>query len=137
MNNDHTLGFRIVGSCGGERRLVDAAAAFEAYAACDERAQTGSEAYLSAFCYGPSFREHLESTCSTKGYDGSCWSPWIWWDIDRENDVDAARRDAAQLILYLSERYKVAEYNILSFFSGCKGFHVGFPTVFMSLASRP
>ncbi len=86
-------GFRIVGSCRETRRLVDATAAFAGYATCDKRAEVSQESYLSAFQFGGEFRDHLKMTESTKGYSGLCWSTWLWWDIDRENDLDAAVRD--------------------------------------------
>lgn len=66
------LGFRIVGTCSNERRLVDWQAAFVGYAALDERAEVNREAYLSAFTFGEDFRQHLDATGSTKGFDGVC-----------------------------------------------------------------
>ena len=55
------FGFRILGSCHGEHRLV-VHAALLGYASCDTRAAIEREAYLSAFTFGPDFRELLEST---------------------------------------------------------------------------
>lgn len=121
------LGFRIVGSCTNERRLVDWQAAFVGYASLDERAEVDNEAYLSAFTFGDDFRRHFEATRSTKGFDGGCGSQFIWFDIDRA-DLEAARRDAARLALLLIERYSLEESDLLVFFSGSKGFHVGLPT---------
>lgn len=122
-------GFRIVGSPkGGQRRLIDAAAAFAAHAECDTRAKCDCEAYLSAFDFGEDFRQHLERTGSTRGFDGVCGGRWLWWDIDREDDLEAARADAGQLALHLCERFAISEFDILLFFSGSKGFHVGLPT---------
>jgi len=77
-------GFRIVGATSEPRRLVDAGAAFAGYAACDDRAEIQREAYLSAFRFGPDFREHLESTGSTAGFSGPCWSQWLWFDLDSD-----------------------------------------------------
>lgn len=121
-------GFRIVGSCREARRLVDADAALSAYAACDERAEVESEAYLSAFQFGGEFRSHLELIGSTKGYDGPCWSRRLWWDIDREHDINAAARDARALAAALVDRYGIDGDDLLIFYSGAKGFHVGLPT---------
>src|SRR5712691_4883323 len=128
------LGFRIVGPCTNERRLVDWQAAFLAYAALDERAEVNREAYLSAFTFGDDFRRHLDATGSTKGFDGVCSAEFVWFDIDREDkqtkqvDLEAARRDAARLCLTLMERYSLDDDSLLMFFSGSKGFHVGLPT---------
>ena len=122
------FGFRIVGSCVESRRLVDAAVAFSAYASCDERAEVDREAYLSAFRFGDDFRRHLDATGSTKNFHGVCWSLWLWFDIDREDDLDRALNDARKLTAFLSERYRLDDDDLLIFYSGAKGFHVGLPT---------
>ena len=121
------LGFRIVGPCTNERRLVDWQAAFVAYAALDERAEVNREGYLSAFRFGDDFRQHLDVNGSTKGFDGVCGARFVWFDIDR-TDLEAARRDAARLCLCLVDRYSLDDDGLLIFFSGSKGFHVGLPT---------
>lgn len=125
-NNASRYGFRIVGSCHNERRLVDWSTAFVAYSQCDGRAEVTSEAYLSAFCFGSEFRKHLDATGSTKGYAGDCWSPWIWFDIDRDK-LDVARWDCLKLVDLLLERYAIDADELLLFFSGSKGFHIGLP----------
>ena len=122
------LGFRIVGPCSNERRFVDWQAAFVGYATLDERAEVHREAYLSAFTFGNDFRQHLDATGSTKGFDGVCGARFVWFDIDREGDLEAARRDAARLCLRLIERYSLDDDGPLMFFSGSKGFHLGLPT---------
>lgn len=121
------LGFRIVGPCSNERRLVDWQAAFVGYADLDERAEVNHEAYLSAFTFGEDFRRHLDETGSTKGFDGVCGARFVWFDIDR-TDLETARRDAARLCLLLIERYSLDDDALLIFFSGSKGFHVGLTT---------
>lgn len=121
-------GFRIVGSCREARRVVDAAVALSGYAACDKRAEIETESYLSAFQFGDEFRLHLTGTGSTKGYVGACWSPWLWMDIDREDDIEAATRDARRLAAYVVDRYRLDGESLLIFFSGSKGYHVGLPT---------
>jgi hypothetical protein len=121
------FGFRIVGSLSGPRRLVGAAAAMAAYAACDQRAEIEREAYLSAFQFGDEMRAFIDRG-STAGYAELCWSPWLWFDIDRPDALDAALRDARRLAASISQRYKLADDTLLLFFSGSKGFHVGLPT---------
>jgi hypothetical protein len=123
----HPYGFRIVGSCTKERRLVDHAGAFFGYASVDPRAAVEREAYLSAFTFGADFRDLLQSTGSVRGFDGDCWAAWLWFDIDRA-DLDAALRDARRLALYLVERYCLDDDALLCFFSGSKGFHLGLPS---------
>ncbi len=121
-------GFRILGDVHGERRLVQADAAFVGYATCDVRADVSKEAYLSAFHFGDDFRELLASVGSCKGFRGACWSPWLWFDIDRENDLDAALTDTRRLAHFLGDRYRLGDEDLLAFYSGSKGFHVGLPT---------
>ena len=124
------LGFRIVGACHETRRLVDASAAFLAYCACDDRAEVFQEAYLSAFRYGDEICQRADewNRLEVKSFDGVCWSPWLWFDIDNENDLEAARRDAARLCYTIVERYTLDDDDLLIFFSGKKGFGIGIPT---------
>ena len=128
------LGFRIVGPCTGERRLVCWPTALVAYASLDKRIDVSDEAYLSAFTFGEDFRRHLDATGSTKSFDGVCGAEFVWFDIDREDkhtkqvDLEGARRDAARLCLFICERYSIDDDSLLVFFSGSKGFHIGLPT---------
>ena len=128
LDGECPFGFRIVGSCHEARRLVDADAAFVAYCNCDERAEVNREAYLSAFRFGDDFRSHLDATGSTKNFNGVCWSLWLWFDIDREDDLDRALNDARKLAAFVAERYRLDDDDLLMFYSGAKGFHVGLPT---------
>jgi hypothetical protein len=123
------FGFRIVGNTASRRRLVDATAALAAYAAADERAEVNREAYLSAFWFGADFRAHMKGTGSPKGYDGVCWAPLVWWDIDHPEDPKRALREARALAGAILERYRALDDDdLLFFFSGAKGYHVGLPT---------
>ena len=45
-------GFRIVGDCSNERRLIDWRTAFDDHCQADDRADVNREAYLSAFTFG-------------------------------------------------------------------------------------
>jgi hypothetical protein len=121
------LGFRVLGSASSRRRLIDFDAAFAGYASCDDRAEVGCEAYLSAFTYGEEFRRHLEGTGSTRGYDGPCWAPWLWLDLDGE-ELDAVLSDARRLAEGVLRRYRALDDDhLLLFFSGSKGVHIGLP----------
>lgn len=132
--NHCRLGFHVLGAATGERRLSEAAAAFAGYAACDPRAQVEKEAYLSALQYAEDFRDFLTQKGSVKGFAGICWSPVLWFDIDRENDLEVARRDAAKLVGYLDDRYQIPDSDSgpLVFYSGSKGYHVGLSTGLMA-----
>ncbi len=125
--SEFRFGFRIVGKTCESRRLVDHAAAFGAYRSCDQRAECHREAYLSAFWFAEDFRRLLLETGSTAGFSGPCWSPWLWWDIDAE-ELHHAHQDAGALAAFLVERYAVEPAELLLFFSGSKGFHLGLPT---------
>jgi hypothetical protein len=92
----------------------------------DERAEVTRESYLSAFCFATDFHDYLTATGSTKGYAGVCWSPWLWFDIDRD-EFEQATVDARRLACGLASRYAIDD-ELLVFFSGSKGFHLGLPT---------
>ena len=118
--------FRIVGSvAGGKRRLVLADACLSAYASCDPRCDLDNQSYLSAFYYGDDFRTYLEANGTPRGYNGACWSPFLWFDIDREGNLDQARTDTQKLCRYCQAEYGLTD--LILFFSGGKGFHVGVP----------
>lgn len=134
MTSTTPFGFRVVGSPFADRRLVDWQRAFRAYADCDERADVGQESYLSAFTFGADFRRYLDATGATKGYAGACGSPWLWFDIDREGDLDTATRDARRLAASLADRYRLDGDELLLFYSGAKGFHVSLP---LSICGSP
>ncbi|MGE5610357.1 MAG: DNA primase [Bacillota bacterium] len=121
-------GFRILGPTTGTRRLVGAGRAWHGYLACVEEAQVNREAYLSAFTYGENFRYYLIGNGTTKGYAGVCAASFIWWDIDREDDLDLAINDARRLAVAITDRLKLRDDDLLVFFSGAKGFHLGLPT---------
>jgi hypothetical protein len=124
------FGFRVVGHRAGRRRLVDWRAALAAYAECDPKAQPEREAYLSHFVFGPDFAEHLEREKTEKGYNGPCGAHWLFWDIDRPDDLELALRDARRLAGTILERYReIDDDDLLIFLSGGKGVHVGVPTV--------
>lgn len=119
-------GFRIAGDTRNDRRLIAWSAAFVAYCECDEKADTGAECYLSAFCFGDAFRRYLDANRTTKGYIGETYSSWLWFDIDR-NEFEQATIDARRLACGLASRYAIDD-ELLVFFSGSKGFHLGLPT---------
>jgi hypothetical protein len=107
--------------------VVDATAALAGYAACDDRAEVHREAYLSAFQFGLDFQQHLKMTGSTAGFRGACWCPWLWFDLD-SHELQYAHKDAGALAAFLVERYEAKADQLMLFFSGSKGFHVGLPT---------
>lgn len=135
MKSPHPYGFRIVGPCTAPRKLIDHDRAFAAYCAAEVPGGVDHEAYLSAFTFGHDFRTHLQTTGSTKGYGtslgetagGACGASWLWWDIDRADDLDAATQDARALCGHLGHAFAVDDDALLCFYSGSKGYHVGLP----------
>jgi hypothetical protein len=123
-------GFRIVGSPRQARRPTNWAVAFRAHAECDPRAECDRESYLSAFTFGADFADHLRRYRTPKGLPPSvkCFAPWLWWDIDRENDLPTAQADAVRLALSLEQQFAIDAEDLLLFFSGSKGYHVGLAT---------
>jgi hypothetical protein len=69
-----------------------------------------------------------------KGFDGSCWSPWLWFDIDRAGDLPEALAATRRLVGWLLESAKVDPAALLLFFSGSKGFHACCP---MPMEAQP
>ena len=120
------FGFRIVGGTYNERRLVDWSAAFVAHLHCDLQAEVSREAYLSAFCFGDDFKHQLAATGSTRGFDGATWSPWLWFDLDRD-ELEQATNDARRLAAHIVEAFGIDDDELLAFFSGRKGYHIGAP----------
>jgi hypothetical protein len=132
--------YRIVGPVTNDRRIVSAVAVLEAYSRCEDRARVQEESYLSAFYFNEGFREHLKTAQTTRGFQGATWSPWIWFDIDREpseGGIDKALADVRRLGETLVGKFAVPEEQLVSFFSGSKGFHLGCPTSLWAPAGGP
>ena len=124
---DYPFGFRVVGPVSETRRLVTATAAFTAHCAADPLALPESECYLSAFTYGGDFRTYLAERGTPKGYTGPCWSPYLCLDVDRD-DLAVALADARRLASFVLYWYsQFADDDLLYFFSGRRGFHIGVP----------
>ncbi|NOT01128.1 MAG: DNA primase [Phycisphaerales bacterium] len=125
----YRYGFRVLGDCRQPRRLVDFDRATSGYAACDERCELERESYLSAFRFSDDFAAHLNGSGSTRRFDGPCWADRLWWDIDGEDDAgDATLHAARRLAKSMVETLHVEGDDLLIFWSGRKGFHVGMAT---------
>jgi hypothetical protein len=124
-----SYGFRVVGTARTRRIVVDHAAAFAAYAACDPRAGIDREGYLSAFRFTNAFRDYFGANGSSeRGFHGVCWADWLWLDVDR-GDLRTALDDARRLAAAVLQRYADLDSDdLLAFYSGSKGFHLGIPT---------
>ena len=81
------------------------------------------------FTFGQDFVDYLEREGSERGYNGPCGASWLFWDIDRPDDLALALRDARRLAGAILERYReLDDDDLLIFLSGGKGVHVGIPT---------
>jgi len=128
--NTTPYGFRVVGHLAERRRVINHASAFGAYAECDPRAELDREGYLSAFTFADDLRMQMERDGSERGFNGPCWAFWLWWDLDRPDDLGAALRDARRLTGFVLDRYReLDDDDPLIFLSGGKGTHVGIPAV--------
>lgn len=141
------------------RKPCHAQTLFQAACGADEMITGKTEFYLSMYKFPTEFIERLQREESTAGYQGACWSRWLWFDIDREGDLSAALDDAAALAEFLvwgrlddedlpctpeKKRKKnmdavfVSHGQCLSlWFSGAKGFHVGVPITVFGDAAVP
>jgi hypothetical protein len=123
------FGFRVLGHLAEKRRPVDWQAAFLGHAECDPRAELGREVFLSHFTFGQHFVDYLMREGSERGYNGPCGASWLFWDIDRPDDLALALGDARRLAGAILERYReLDDEDLLIFLSGGKGVHVGIPT---------
>jgi hypothetical protein len=124
--NRFGFGFRVLGPASEPRRLIDHAVAFRAHAECDPKAELNRECYLSSFQFDGDFAAHLDAHASPRGFVGPCWSQWLWLDIDRE-DVQTATHDARRVAAFTVDRWHLEGDELLIFFSGAKGYHIGLP----------
>jgi hypothetical protein len=124
-----TAGFLVRGGPTSLRQVVAAADAFAAYAGLeDDRVDPTAESYLSMFRFPRGVEDYMSvNGNSISGYADSTWAPWLWFDIDRA-DLKDALVDAQRLTRFLLQQYSTLdEDDLLVFFSGSKGFHVGLP----------
>ncbi len=127
--SEFRYGFRVTGGRNADRLLIDWQSAFDAHLQDDERAASDRESYLSAFQFGPDFRDYLQHRGTSKGFSGPTWSRWLWFDIDRPADqLGAALADTRKLADTICQRWGRMPDDLAVFFSGSKGFHVGVPT---------
>lgn len=125
-----SLGFRVVGAVTGDRRAINWPVGFSAYAACDDRTNPSQQSFLSAFTFDSELLRRQDSgfRLNTRDYEGICHAPYLWFDIDREGDLDSALADTRQLVGFIEARYGLPADRLLVFFSGSKGFHCGLST---------
>lgn len=109
------------------------------YAACNVHEEMAklTDYYLTMFAFPHAFvSDVMNGGQEVKGYEGCVWSPFVWFDIDRENDLPAAIHDTVKLVEHLISLGLDAA-NIQVWFSGSKGFHVGIPISMFGESTNP
>jgi hypothetical protein len=68
-------------------------------------------------------KKHLQKKITLGVFSGKTFTSWLCWDVDFEGDMPKAQQVTKSIIMALEE-YGVGTDNILTSFSGSKGFHV-------------
>jgi len=124
---EFSWGFRVKGGPHEVRKLVKWGKAFAAY--CAGEAGT-SEAYLSAWTYGPELLGHMKAHRGVAGFAGPCFAEWLPLDIDGAGaDPVADALDRTRRLLAWLESEGTDLDKLSCWFSGGKGFHVLLPVV--------
>lgn len=91
------------------------------FEANDSRAQ--KDCYTSMFRFGKEYQQLVKKTGSVRGAaEFECWSDYLWFDID-SSDLNFALAHARKLVRGLKPFANEGE--LVCFFSGSKGFHIG------------
>jgi len=133
------FGFRIVGPCHNERRLVLYESALVAYCECDSRARLAEGGFLSPYQYDHAIQSRIVDDAmrlDVRGFNAVTWSRFLWFDID-DADLNRGLERCGRLASFLLDRYDLDDTDLLVFFSGSKGFHIGLPTsLWQPIASK-
>lgn len=82
------------------------------------------EYYISLFPYDKTILDHIKLHGTVKGHEGKHFCSYILFDIDREDDLEGARKDALNLVSHLQSEYGLSPDDLWIWFSGAKGFHI-------------
>jgi len=82
------------------------------------------EFYISFFPFDQTIIDYVRIHNSVTGHIGKHFCKYILFDIDRENDLEGARKDALALISRLQSEYGLSPDDLWIWFSGSKGFHI-------------
>jgi hypothetical protein len=122
-----TAGFWCQGKRGA-RRPVRWTACMTAFARAEDGLPLHDECFVSAFTFDGSLRAHLDAhRGSEEGYPGPTFASHLWFDVDAA-DLDDALLSARRLANYLLfQSHGLGDDDVLVFFSGMKGVHLGLP----------
>ena len=148
--HDFEGGFCVEG-LKGTRKPCRAEKMFQAACEADTWIISKTDFFLSMYQFPAAFVEQIKETGKAAGYAGACWARFLWFDIDREDDLAAAMWDAGKLVEFLvsgisggvnsravwddeddddgqtTGGFVPDTESIQIYFSGAKGFHVGVP----------
>lgn len=110
----------------GTRKPCRAAEMFRAACEAGESFIGWPDFYLSMFTFLAEFVQRIKETGKAGGYDGPCWSDYLWFDIDCAGFLSRSLDNTRLLVTWLVEQ-GVHHESIQVWFSGAKGFHIGVP----------
>lgn len=82
------------------------------------------EFYISLFPFDKTILDYVKIHKSITGHKGKHFCNYIVFDIDRDNDLEVARKDALALVSHLQSEYGLSPDDVWIWFSGSKGFHI-------------
>lgn len=82
-----------------------------------------TDAFTSIQAYRPDIIEYVHEHRTSRGYTGCTMAPYLWFDVDYEDDIDKARNDTVAIYNTLLGM-GIEEQRVRVFFSGSKGFHI-------------
>lgn len=144
----YSNGFCCQGVAVRQKQRIKWLETFKAACSCNPYIVNQTDFFLSLYLFDNGLIEHFRQTGnSIAGYSGACWCPFVWFDIDRENDLESALADVRRLVEYLTQTPADSDSDsglivpdtesILIFFSGSKGFHVGVPVAVFGDEVKP
>jgi hypothetical protein len=90
-----------------------------------------ADSFTTMFRFRNDYKKHVDSTNSVRGADQfSCWSDFVWFDIDASSLSDATI--SMQNLLRGLATMDLLEHTHV-FFSGSKGYHIGVESVLFGL----
>ena len=94
---------------------------------------SGKDCYRSYYRHPVEFSQHVKKNKSVAGWNGPCYSDYLWLDIDRP-DLNDALETARYMANRMEQLYEVPRSTLRIYFSGAKGFHMGIDTRFFGLS---
>jgi len=86
-----------------------------------------SDWYTSLYYYNEEAKTYFDKNQSIKGYSGTALTNKLFFDIDYENDLEQAKKDAIEVLNRLIRKGVGVRTSAIVYFSGNKGFHIELP----------